>query len=249
MDDSPSFPPLLNGIEVGSEEAPLARAVADAESGSSEPGNLYWSSRQDAMRTALMLAPDRTLTDAMPAVFAVACGVHDSLGALAPPETGVTHLWPDTVIVNGAACGVLSAAASTRDRLDIPEWLAVSVDLMLGPVEEDPGNQPGRTTLTEEGCAALTSRELIESWARHSLVWIHRWMEDGFRPLHDAWFDHAEKRGEPVRIRHRGEVLGGKLLGVDERGDLLLEVDEETRHLELVDMLDYPAVFPPEPIP
>lgn len=245
----PSFPPLLSGVAVEARDSPLARAATAARTGDWSPGTVYWSPDEDALSAALLLAPDRPLGDAMLAVFAVSCGLHDCVGALAPPETAVTHLWPDRILVNGAACGAIGVAVPETDPETMPAWLAVSVGLQLAPIPGDPGDEPGRTSLAEEGCGDLGARELIESWARHTLVWIHRWMEDGPRALHDSWIAHAEGHGDAVTLRHGGETVSGKFLGVDERGNLLLEAEGETRELALSKVLVHPAAWPPEPRP
>ena len=65
----------------------------------------------DRLRLALVFEPDRRLEEAMAMVFAMACGIHDAIGALAPPEVGATHRWPDGLLVNGALAGRLRAAA------------------------------------------------------------------------------------------------------------------------------------------
>lgn len=242
-----SLPPLLRGIETL--DPPWTRACGEAATGQAEPGDLYWSPRGDAMRAAVALAPDRSLADAMPAVFAMACGLHDCLGALAPPETAVHHQWPDTVLVNDAVCGILRVAAPAGALEATPSWMVAAVDLALAPIAGDPGANPGVTSMAEEGWLVEDVRTLIESWARHLLVWIHRWQEDGVRPLHDAWLPRARGRGEEAAVRHAGGVERGVLLGLDERGDLLLRDGGGVRQLSLSAILEHPAAWPLEALP
>ena len=66
------------------------------------------------LSAAVALAPECALEDAMAMVFATALGFSDALGALAPPEVAVHMVWPAGLRVNGARCGGLRAAASTR---------------------------------------------------------------------------------------------------------------------------------------
>ncbi len=242
-----SLPPLLRGVEAG--RAPWHRAQRDAGQGEAEPGDLYWSPHAEAMQAAVVLAPDRPLAEAMLAVFAVACGLHDCIGALAPPETAVTHLWPDTVLVNDAACGVIRVAASTADAQAIPDWMVAAVDLALAPISGDPGDSPGITSLAEEGYPVEDVQTLIESFARHLLVWIHRWQEDGPRPLHDAWLSRARGQGGDAAVRCAGAVERGAFLGLAEQGDLMLKADSGPRQLPLMSVLDHPASWPLEALP
>ena len=235
---SPSFPPLFTGVDVGPGENPFQVAVDEAAD--AEPGSLYWSPRRDVLLAAILFAPDRPLGDALTAVFAVACGLHDCLGALAPPETAVHHVWPDRMLVNGGKCGAIRAAAPTRQLDEPPNWLVVGMEVELAPIPGDPGRDPDRTSLAEEGCGFLTQRELLESWSRHTMAWIHRWMEDGPRPVFENWLARAAGKDEERDFLSSGESVRGRLLGLGRRGSLLVRVDAETRELPLSSILDHP---------
>lgn len=240
-----SLPPLLRGIEAG--RAPWHRAQRDAERGETTPGDVYWSPYAETLQTAVVFEPDRPLSEAMLAVFAVACGLHDCIGALAPPETAVHHQWPDTLLVNNAVCGVIRVAVSNEMlQQDIPHWMIVAVDVALAPVAGDPGDNPNVTSLAEEGYPVEDVQTLIESWARHMLVWIHRWEQDGPRPLHDAWLSRARGRGEDTAVRCAGAVERGEFLGIAEHGDMLIKTESGVRQLSLTSILDHPASWPPE---
>jgi biotin-(acetyl-CoA carboxylase) ligase len=93
----------------------------------------------------------------------------------------------------------------------------------------DPGENPDVTALYEEGCADLDPGDLVESWARHTLVWINRWTDEGNRPLHAEWLGLVPDVGEEV------EVLGrrGTFVGTDERFGLLLREGSKTDVLAL----------------
>jgi hypothetical protein len=160
----------------------------------------------------------------------------------------VQHVWPDGVKVNGAWCGALRIAASTRDPGATPDWLAVGVSLSRRfPEGGDPGDLPEITALEEEGCADLSRVRLIESWARHLLTWVHRWESDGPRPLFDAWLNRAEGRGEEVAFVHGGVRKRGVFRGLTETGDMLLDTPEGPETLPVLAVLDAPRTWPPTP--
>lgn len=231
LDEAPTFPPLLHGEETPAGMEPFAKAVAQAALGV-EPGLVTWARDAAALRAALVLAPEVPLGEAVSAVFAVALGLGDAIGALAPPEVAVHHVWPATVKVNGGDCGYLRAAASTTDPAAEPDWLVVGVHVdYLLPGAGEPGRAPEQTCLAEEGCIEVTPPLVLESWARHTLVWINRWLDDGFRPLHEAWRERAWKLGE--------ELPDGSLfLGLDERGGMLLRKARATELRPLTAMLE-----------
>ncbi len=234
---APSFPPLFTGVETGPDEHPFQVAVNEAAD--AEPGSLYWSPRLDVLQAAILFAPDRPLGDAMAAVFVVACGLHDCLGALAPPETSVQHVWPNRILVNGGACGTIFATAPSRQWDGIPNWLVAGLEVELAPIPGDPGSDPDRTSLAEEGCRSLSQRQLLESWSRHTMAWIHRWTEDGTRPVFENWLVRAAGKGEAREFHIGAETIHGLFLGLGQQGSLLVRIESETREISLARVLDH----------
>lgn len=213
---APQFPPLLSGEPVAKGVDPFAKAVARAALGA-DPGLVVWSEETSTLRAAMVLAPEVPLEQAAPAAFALALGLGDALGALAPPEVAVHFDWPSGLRVNGARCGRLRAAASTDDPAAEPDWMVVGIEIPLTPPRaRDPGADPERTWLAEEGCAEITASRLLEAWSRHSLVWINTWTERGFQPLHESWRGRAWGLGEPL-------TEGGVFMGLDEYGGQLVK--------------------------
>ena len=75
---------------------------------------------------------------------------------------------------------------------------------------------------------------LLEAWARHTLIWITRWEEDGPAPLHAEWRGLAHRMGEEIT---QGGITG-TWLGVDERFGMLLRAGETTHLLPLSAQLE-----------
>ncbi|MEQ9330798.1 biotin/lipoate--protein ligase family protein [Thalassobaculum sp.] len=216
----PLFPPLLTGREVAAGADPMATAVRVAAAGA-DPGVFVFAGGDDLLRFAVTLAPEVPLERALQMAHALMIAVGDSIGALAPPEVAVEYRWPTTVLVNGAAAGRVRLAAAATDPAAVPDWLAVGLDLRLSAdTTTEPGERPGETALYEEGSGVIPPARLLESMSRHFLVWLRRWEEDGFRPLHDAW----SARAEP------GMTVGGAaFVGLDEDGRALLKDAAATR--------------------
>ena len=68
--------------------------------------------------------------------------------------------------------------------------------------------------------------QLVESWARHTLVWVNRWEDDGNRPVHTEWMGLLHGAGDPIEMFD----VSGTFLGVDDQFGMLIR-DEETTHL------------------
>jgi biotin-(acetyl-CoA carboxylase) ligase len=171
----------------------------------------------------------------------IACGIgyQNALGALAPPEVGVYLKWDGGILVNGASCGRLRAAAATSDPDAEPNWIVVGLEVPLKPqAGTDPGADPGRTWLSEEGCVEVDPVTLLEAWVRHTLVWINRLEDDGNRALHAEWRGLAHGIGEPVRLSLNGTDHAGTFVGVDEEFGMLLREGEATRLVPLWEVLE-----------
>ncbi|MBY8977252.1 DUF4444 domain-containing protein [Rhodobacteraceae bacterium NNCM2] len=235
MSETPTFPPLLIGEETRPEQQPFNKAIAAASLGT-DAGLICWQRRDDRLEAAIVFAPEEPLADAMTVVLAVALGLGDALGALAPPEVAIHYVWPNGFKVNGADCGRLRAAASTTDPDALPDWLVVGVEVPFRFDDDEPGRNPQKTCLIEEGCGEVTPHRLLESWSRHMLTWINRREHDGISPLHAEWRSRAWGIGEPL---DEGAAYGpGNFMGLDERAGMLVKNGDTTRIVPLTEMLE-----------
>ena len=233
-DGAPQFPPLLSGLAVGSGVDPFAKAVSQAMLGC-DSGLVTYEEPGAELSWALVLAPEAPLREAMSMVLAAGVAMSDALGALGPPETAVHLEWPGTLRVNGARVGEIRAAASPRAPAADAGWLVIGLRIALAPrTDRAPGLDPDRTTFVEEGCGEIGGMPLLESWSRHMLVWINRWLDEGTQPLHRDWTGRAHRFGEEATVMGQS----GTRLGLDEHGGLLLRQGSETRLLALSDMLE-----------
>ncbi|MGG7567182.1 DUF4444 domain-containing protein [Rhodovulum sp. DZ06] len=228
----PVFPPLMQGKRVAAGADPMLKACAEAAMGC-DSGLICWAAGEDALRAALVLAPETPLEEAMAALPVCGVALQNALGALAPPEVSVHLEWSGGIRVNGAGCGRLRVAASGADPAAEPDWLVVGLELPLIPPSIDaPGETPDQTALYLEGCADVSPIRLLESWSRHVLHHLSRLEDDGGRAaLHRDWRGLAWAMGEEV-----SPVPGaaGTFLGVDENFGMLLRPEGgETRLIPL----------------
>ncbi|WP_425044124.1 DUF4444 domain-containing protein [Primorskyibacter sp. S87] len=229
----PTFPPLMTGQPASGGEDPFDRAQALAALGC-DGGTVVYNVQVDRLRASIVFAPEVPLEQAMTMLPLCAVGFQNALGALAPPEVAVHLDWAGGIRVNGAQCGRFRVAASERDPNKVPDWLVVGLDLPLLQTAQDPGQTPDVTALFDEGCADLDPVGLLESWTRHSLVWINRWEEDGNAPLHAEWMGLVWGVGEPIALFDRQ----GSFLGVDENFGMLLRESDGTHLIPLSRILE-----------
>lgn len=234
----PSFPPLFQAQAVTGTTDPFAKACALATLGC-DAGVLVHNVTFDMLRAAIVFAPEAPLEQVMWVLCNCGVGFQNALGALAPPEVAVHLKWQGDIQVNGAYCGRLRAAAATLDPATEPDWLVVGLEVHLIPQsDEDPGNTPDQTSLVQEGCGDVSPIRLLESWARHSLVWINRQADDGVKPLHAQWRGLVQGIGEDVTIEHEGETISGTFLGVDENFGMLVRTGDTSRIIPLSSRLE-----------
>ncbi|MEL6679955.1 MAG: biotin/lipoate--protein ligase family protein, partial [Pseudomonadota bacterium] len=173
---APTFPPLLSGLAVGAGLDPFAKAMSMAMIGC-DSGLVTYAEAEGRLCWALVLAPEGPLEEAMAMVLAAGVAFSDALGALGPPETAVHLEWPGTIRLNGAQVGAIRAGIADADMdpaREVP-WLCLGLDVALKmEAGREPGYDPDRTTLAEEGCGDIGATQLLESWSRHMLVWINR---------------------------------------------------------------------------
>jgi biotin-(acetyl-CoA carboxylase) ligase len=165
----------------------------------------------------------------------------DSFGAIAPPEVGLTYRWPFVLCVNGAGAGAVRVAvSSSEDATGCPDWMVVglAVDLRRRRKDAEPGADPGVTDLFEEGCGELTRTELLDSYARHLMAWIHTWETEGFGGVHEMLLFRAQGHREDVVVELAGSVHEGRFVGLDDHGSMILETREGTRLLDVLDAVE-----------
>jgi len=232
----PAFPPLMTGERVAGATDPFEKACAMATLGC-DAGMVVHNVTANRLAAALVVAPEVPLERAMAMLPVCGVGFQNALGALGPPELAVHLDWDGRIRVNGAACGRLRAMAGSADPKALPGWLVIGLEVALMRITDRPGDRPDETALYEEGCAELDPVALLESWARHTLVWINRWEEDGARAVQAEWRGLVPGIGEEVT---RGG-LSGTFLGVDENFGMLLRAGDTTHLIALSTVLEQSA--------
>lgn len=238
MTQTPTFPPLFSGEALTGPADPFAKACSRALLGC-DSGLIVYNIAADQLRAAIVFAPEAPAEQALPVMMACEVGFQNAFGVLAPPEVSVHFSWHGDILINQARCGrIRLAAAEAGPEEDLP-WVVVGLELPLLPSDPDtPGLTPDQTCLYEEGCGEIHPVDLLEAWARHTLVWIKRWEDEGPRPLSAEWRTLVDKMGEDVKFEMNGTSYDGTFMGIDENFGMLLRVGETVRLLPLSTVLD-----------
>jgi len=238
----PDFPPLFSAHAVDGTTDPFQKACAMAALGC-DSGLLAYAITPDRLRAAIVFAPEMPLEQAMQVFCACGTGFQNAFGALAPPEVALHLTWAGDILVNGAKSGQLQVAASTNDPAATPDWLVVGLEIWLIPQAEngagdEPGNAPDQTCLFLEGCAEIDPLELLEGWARHTLVWVNGLTDGDTRALHGEWRELLYGVGAAVANPVVGAPERGTFVGADADFAMLLKRGEDTRLIPLSALLN-----------
>lgn len=224
----PEFPPLISGVAVKAPDRPFDTAVAAAGRGDASAGDFYWGRNTARLDGAIVLEPEVGRARCLEMLFVAQVAFAESFGALAPPNSALTFRWPTEIRLNGGRIGRISVAiADETDADGVPAWMVIGLDIDISENagRPDPGTDPDRTCLVEEGCGDLDRTALAESFARHLLTWVHAWEEDGFRSVTDGYLFRADGYREAIRFGDGADGTEGTFMGLDEHGGLLVRTD------------------------
>ena len=222
---APSMPPVFRPAVVGPEADPFEEACRMAATGA-EVGTFLWSPRVDRADFAVVLGPEEPLAQSLPMAYAAMLGIGDALGALVPPAVAVLYGWPDRITVNGAIAGGIRVAAGAAEEAGTPPpWMVAGVTIEVSgrAAGRESGHELGRTTLHEEGCGEVGTRDILEHFGRSFLNWVNRWQEEGFAPVREAWLFRATGREEAAEFEVAGTCHWGRIERIDDTGGLSID--------------------------
>jgi BirA family transcriptional regulator, biotin operon repressor / biotin---[acetyl-CoA-carboxylase] ligase len=242
MTERPMMPPLFRALAVTPDMDPFERGLQVAAEGA-EAGTVLWSIGQERCQAAVVLAPEHPLEDSLPIVLVTMLGLGDALGALLPPVVALTFAWPDRIEINGGLVGgVRLASARIEKPSDVPDWLVVGYGLAAHGRSDgaEPGQRPGHTTLTDEGCE-VACIDLVEHFSRHFLSWINRWQEDGVAPVRQAWLSRAAGLSSTIEVGSGPQKKQGIFTGLTDTGSIRLMRNGITQTVSLEEAMKAPS--------
>jgi biotin-(acetyl-CoA carboxylase) ligase len=198
-------------------------------------GTLVWVRRFDIVEFAVVLEPEEPLAAARRSLYVALCALYDALAVHAPPEKLIQFAWPDAILVDGGlVAGARLAWPKNADEKQPPDWLvfgAMVRTAIMGAGE--PGARPDAAALEDEGFDELGSGRLIETFARHLMVWTDVWQQDGFRPITEHYL---QRLGADVPVERSIDGVGDLL--TRRKGKLDTEKKKLVPALKQVDWYD-----------
>ena len=203
LDLPPPFRPVVL------REAGDAFAHACGHAGELGAGTLVFVGRFDLAEFAVVLEPDEPLVTARRAFYVCMLALGDALAARAPAEKPIVIEWPGSVYVDGGLIGGGRLAwPGYSEEEFVPDWLVFgAVIRTFSPRPAEAGLHPFSTALAEEGFDDISSERLVEGFARHLMVTVDRWREDGFAAIAREYIARLEPaNGETRNINENGDL-------------------------------------------
>jgi hypothetical protein len=228
------LPPPFTLVRLREAGDAFAHACCIAEE--SGAGTLVYVGRFDLAEFAVVFEPHEPLRIAWRAFYAGMVALTDALRAYAPPSKEVAIEWPDAVRIDGALVGGgrLGWPSSTNED-EPPPWLVFGAMIRtVAMTDKEPGVHPLGSALDQEGFGEAGAVQVTESFARHLMLAIDRWVVDGFGSVAREYLS---------RVAHERQVLPR----LDDNGDLLLcriGTEQAERH-ELTKALIGPSWLDP----
>lgn len=229
-----ALPPPFSAVRLREVGDAFEHAISiAAEQGA---GTLVYVGRFDLAEFAVVLEPDEPLASARRAFYAGMTALADALAAHAQPETSIVIDWPDSILVNRGLVGGgrLAWPQQCREN-EVPSWLVFGGMIRtVSMTGTEPGLNPLVTALEEEGFTDVMSAHLVESFARHFMVALDAWQENGFGAVAKTYLERLPREQ-------------GRRDDIDGNGDLLVRHMGKTdvTRQKLLPRLARPAWFDP----
>jgi hypothetical protein len=172
-------------------------------------GTLVYIGRFDMAEFAVVLEPDEALCTARRAFYAGINALADALLVHAPPEKPITIDWPDALRVDGGLVGGGRLAWPEGAGEDaVPEWLVFGGMVRTISMTDQAGLHPLETALDQEGFEEHGASALVESFARHLMVAIDAWEQDGFGAVMKEYLARlSPEKGARRDISENGDLI------------------------------------------
>jgi hypothetical protein len=210
---------LITLREVGDAFAQACRVAPEKGA-----GTLVYVGRFDLAEFAVVLEPEEPLRTARRSFYAGMVALADTLSVLAPPEIPIEFIWPDAINVNLGLVGGGRLGWPKRAKEDeVPAWMVFAASLRTFSMTGEAGINVLTTALADEGFGEVTSDRLVETFARHFMMTIDSWQENGFKAVAMPYLARlAPEKGVRRDLDDNGDLLVRQMAARDVERKALL---------------------------
>lgn len=182
----------------------------------SPPGlNLY---------TSLILKPDINPARSSPITLTAGVAVAELFSLYCP---GKVHLkWPNDVLINGRkVCGILTEIKTEGKKLKFIV-LGVGININMKRADFPPPLEEIATSLREETGHTFSRVEVAAGLYEILDKFYNIFLIEGFASIREWWLAYSLMSGKHVEVTCGGEILQGKVTGIDDGGALILQGED-----------------------
>lgn len=235
MTHSADLPPLYELVTLEETSDITAEAVRLAQQGADEgtvvwadsqtPGRAasgtHWIGTEGGLLCALILRPEMPAATVVQLATVATVSLGAAMADIVSPLTRLDYRWPASILLNeGKAADVWLTVGPATDK-GFP-WCIVNVGANI--LQPPTGMGFAAASVQGEGDCRTSPAELLEHFARHFLVWVNRWAEEGFEPVQRTWMQRVSGMGEHIRIALGKQTVAGTVASVDAEGALFVDV-------------------------
>lgn len=179
-----------------------------------------WTSPMGGLYMSVLLRPECGAGIAGQLSFVVAVALSAAMDEVLATGRKKTLKWPNDILIDGKKCaGILLESGMSGAMVN---WLAVGIGVNIL-------SAPEGAVCLQDVCKGKQVpihpfRDVVLS---HLAVHYKHWREKGFAEIREAWLAQAHMLEEPIKARFTDRELSGVFKGIDEKGELLLEVGGE----------------------
>jgi len=181
----------------------------------SEPGNLYLS---------LILRPYCPMNRAPEIGFVTSLALYEAIKEFLP-ESSLILKWPNDLLVkNRKIAGIILEATSPASGQVEELILGVGVNISHCPPDNE--IRLPATCLAVEGRKDIGMFSVLEKFIQAFHKHLCAWRSKGFSPILQQWQTQTYPQGTKVSV---GQSCEGRFVGLSEKGELLLELQDGKR--------------------
>ena len=137
--------------------------------------------------------------------------------------------WPNDLLINKKKIsGILIETSDSEEGLDVVIGIGINVHMNESEgaeIDQDWGN------LEENHSNKLDRNKIVQSIISRLHELFKDYPQSGFKKYHHTFESYNLLKGKLCRVEMDRGTFEGKVIGVNEAGELLVEKDEEIRHL------------------
>jgi BirA family biotin operon repressor/biotin-[acetyl-CoA-carboxylase] ligase len=206
--------------------------IADTQTSGKGRLNRVWQSPPHRnLYTSIILRPDIALGDAPRITLAAGISVAEAI--LEYCSQGVALKWPNDVLINDKKiCGILTEMKTYGEKpAFVIVGIGVNINMRVGEFAEDIRNQA--TSLYEETGRETDRSDFVIRMLGKFEHWYRIFLAGNYEEIRASWLKYSNMIGKQVQVCFRDKIENGKVIGMDEKGALLI-VDDLNRVKEIL---------------